>query len=390
MKCLFVHDFRSYHYLETAYCTNLSYEIWSKRYLPFFDNLVILNRTKDVEKKPKGLVISSGSGVIYAKKINLFKNIDFFIHYSTYKKIIQDYIINSDAVIIRLDSFLGLIAAKLCRKMNKPYIIEVVGCVWDSFWNKGTVGKLLAPCLYIKTKKEIYQCKYVIYVTKAFLQKRYPSSGKNINCSNVCLQHTDDRVLARRLLKIDALSTKSKIIIGTIAALDIKYKGQQYVIRAISYLKKQGYSNFEYHLVGGGNQLFLKKLVKKYDLEENIRFIGPIEHEKINIWLDSIDIYIQPSRQEGLPRALIEAMSRGLPCLGAKTAGIPELLNTQCIFSNTHNNYKIIAKMLNCLTTDKMKKLAKENFINAKDYEEEKINKIRFSFFNDFKKREIG
>ena len=35
MKCLFVHDFRSYHYLETAYCTNLSYEIWSKRYLPF-------------------------------------------------------------------------------------------------------------------------------------------------------------------------------------------------------------------------------------------------------------------------------------------------------------------------------------------------------------------
>ena len=274
--------------------------------------------------------------------------------------------------------------------MNKPYIIEVVGCVWDSFWNKGTVGKLLAPCLYIKTKKEIYQCKYVIYVTKAFLQKRYPSSGKNINCSNVCLQHTDDRVLARRLLKIDALSTKSKIIIGTIAALDIKYKGQQYVIRAISYLKKQGYSNFEYHLVGGGNQLFLKKLVKKYDLEENIRFIGPIEHEKINIWLDSIDIYIQPSRQEGLPRALIEAMSRGLPCLGAKTAGIPELLNTQCIFSNTHNNYKIIAKMLNCLTTDKMKKLAKENFINAKDYEEEKINKIRFSFFNDFKKREIG
>src|SRR5690606_15570335 len=120
--------------------------------------------------------------------------------------------------------------------------------------------------------------------------------------------------------------SQNKIIIGTTAAIDVKHKGQQYVIEALGELKKNGYTKFEYHLVGGGDPAYLKSIAKRHNIEENIHFLGTLPHNKVFEWLDNIDIYVQPSRQEGLPRALIEAMSRGLPAFGANTAGIPELL----------------------------------------------------------------
>ncbi len=39
-------------------------------------------------------------------------------------------------------------------------------------------------------------------------------------------------------------------------------------------------------------------------LENQIKLLGPLSHDEIFEWLDSIDIYIQPSLLEGLPRAL--------------------------------------------------------------------------------------
>jgi len=43
-------------------------------------------------------------------------------------------------------------------------------------------------------------------------------------------------------------------------------------------------------------------------------------------WLDQLDVYLQPSYQEGLPRATIEALNRGLLVIGSTAGGIPELL----------------------------------------------------------------
>lgn len=216
------------------------------------------------------------------------------------------------------------------------------------------------------------------------MQNRYPTLGKSINCSNVTLTEFEDGTLKNRLDKIEGINNHGKIVIGTAAAVDVKYKGQRYIIEALGKLKKQGINNFYYEIVGDGNQQYLKNLAQINNVTENISFLGAIPHLKINDWLDKIDIYAQPSRQEGLPRALIEAMSRGLPSFGARTGGIPELLDDKFIFSNSSSNIDEICIILNSFDGNAMKNQAEVNYGKAKKYDKSTIDEKRKKFFNDF------
>lgn len=301
------------------------------------------------------------------------------------KEIIKNAVLKSDYIVVRLPSITGFIAIDFAKKYNKPYLTEVVACPWDAYWNHSIKGKLVAPLMYYKTKKRVWNSEYVIYVTNNFLQKRYPSKGNSISCSNVSLKEFDNKVLDRRMEKINNLKPGSKIIIGTTAAVNVRYKGQQYVIQALGKLKKKGITNYEYQLVGAGDQSYLKSIAQKYDVVDQVKFLGPKRHDEVFKWLDTIDIYVQPSKQEGLPRALIEALSRGVPSIGAKTAGIPELLSSDCIFSNSKNNINEICDLLTNFTQEKMRYQAKRNFVKAKKYEFTLLENKRRKFFEKFK-----
>lgn len=284
----------------------------------------------------------------------------------------------ADILFIRLPSFIGNIAVKLAKKLNKPYIVEMVGCPWDSLWNHSMKGKMIAPYMWRTTRQHLKDAKYVVYVTNEFLQNRYPTNGESVNCSNVELPQTEDSVLDSRIKKIH--TSEEKIIIGTAAALNVRYKGQQYIIEAISKLKREGIK-CEYQLVGWGDSSYLKEKAKQFKVEDCIKFVGTLPHEEVFSWIDNIDIYAQPSRQEGLPRALIEAMSRGCPAIGAKSGGIPELLEKEYVFSNKKTNIDEICSIIRSYNKEKMLKQAKRNFMEAKQYNKESIQKRRKSLF---------
>jgi len=384
MKLVFAHDHTFYKYNNQFYSSGgLSKEIL-ERYTSVFEEVVVISRQIEIKKFDNNLTLASTERVKFIKVPN-FKKMGNIYKVLKSKKIIKNVISKTDALIARLPSSIGSMAVSLAKKMQKPYLTEMVACPWDALWNHSIKGKFIAPFVYLGTKKKVQQSNNVVYVTNKFLQKRYPTNGDSINCSNVALTEFSDKVLSLRLKRINDMKTKDKIIIGTTAAVNVKYKGQQYVIEALGHLKKKGHLKFEYQLVGAGDQSFLKSIAKKYNVIDEIKFLGPLPHEDVFNWLESIDLYAQPSRQEGLPRALIEAMSRGLPAFGANTAGIPELLEQEFIVSNTRSNVKEICSILLNFTKEKMKAQSRRNFEESKKYERNIIERRRNKFFKKFR-----
>jgi glycosyltransferase involved in cell wall biosynthesis len=184
-----------------------------------------------------------------------------------------------------------------------------------------------------------------------------------------------------RLHKIKQMNKHKPIVLGTAAAVNVRYKGQEYVIHAIAELNKQGY-NFEYRLVGGGDKTRLQSIAEKYGVADKVIFHGSLPHEKVFDYLDNIDIYVQPSLTEGLPRALIEAMSRGCPCIGSNAGGIPELLDSSVIFKG--GSVKELTTILASFNAEKMNEQAKRDFEFSKRYAKEVIETRRKKFFEDF------
>ena len=291
-------------------------------------------------------------------------------------KVLEDSIKRSDLVICHLPSVPGNIAVNIAKKYNKPYIIGCVGCIWDSLFNYNWKGKLLAPYEYFKMKKIIQRAPYVFYVTQKFLQQRYPTTGKTIGCSNVDIEIANDEILNQK--KEFLTKVTNEINLMTSAAVNVRYKGQQYVIQAMSRLIKEGY-NFHYYLAGGGDNSYLRNLATNLGIEKNVHFLGQISRKEIFQYLEKTHCYIQPSKQEGLPRALIEAMSRACPALGSTTAGIPELLPRECLFRA--NDVNKICHLLKSLNTKKYLELSRINFEKAKLYDRNILNKRRDNFF---------
>lgn len=350
------------------------------RYFQFATKIHIcmrLNHSDNISKKSK----INMENMEFTECVNLLSLAGLFSEKKA-EQVINSVLDKCECAIIRLPSRIGHLAVRCCEKRKIPYLIEMVGCPWDAFWNHGIQGKFVALPFTVQTKKDIYNAPAVIYVTKYFLQKRYPTQGINIGCSDVELKEVDDNVLCERLNRIR--KTKSKTILGTAAAVDVKFKGQQYVIKALGYLKKMGITNYEYQIAGNGDQTYLKKIAKKYDVISQVKFLGGIPHDQIFNWLDNIDIYVQPSKQEGLPRSLVEAMSRGLPAFGARTGGIPELLDSEFIYKNNLKNVQQIAFLIKKFSKDNMEKQAIRNFKMASKYQKKLLMKKRIDFYDQY------
>mgnify|MGYP001008422010 FL=1 len=161
-----------------------------------------------------------------------------------------------------------------------------------------------------------------------------------------------------------------------------RYKGQEYVIRAIAELKKQGVSA-RYWIIGSGNTAYLQSVSEAYSVTENVIFVGSLPHQQVFEYLDKLDIYVQPSLVEGMPRALIEAMSRACPAVGSRVGGIPELLDEECVFEGK-NVQELTEKLVSCARS--MEKEAVRNFNKAKDFSPEKLREKRDAFYLGLKK----
>ena len=344
-----------------------------KRYYDCFGKFFVCARITYMNEIPSGFVditdITDGLIVVPS----LVKTI-----LGLYNKKIEQAVINSDFVICRCHGIIPHRVADCARKHKKRYFAEVIGCGWDAFWNHGIAGKILAPYVFFKMKQTVYNADYAVYVTKEFLQKRYPCKNKSIGVSDVLIEDSGEDVLQKRLEKINNSDYK-KLTLMTTAAVDVRYKGQEYVIRAIPALNKAGI-RVRYLLVGGGEQTHLKGVAKKYGVEDQVEFFGRLTLTEVFDLLDDVDIYIQPSLQEGLPRSVVEAMSRGCPVIGARTAGIPELISQDCIVKRKSVK-DITDTIVKLADSEKLTVIANRNFSKSKEFLDDVLSEQRNMYY---------
>lgn len=354
-------------------------DLWG-RYLEVFDDLIVIGR--QIDKLPNRLVLASHDRVEFSLVKGAHGFINTIRNQNRIKSEIKSTLSTVDFAIIRIPSTLGKWAIEICKKNRIPYLLEVVGDPFEAYWFHGSVlGKLIAPVQSFSMKKQVANAKNVIYVTKNHLQRKYPTSQFTTAISNVRLTDTIDV----STLKNFYLTAKKPLVIGMIGTFHVKYKGHIEAIKALSILKRKGITNVVLQLVGSGDSQWVADLALKYGVNNNVKFLGvlPSGNEGVIPFLDHLDLYIHPSLTEGLPRVVIEAMSRGRVCLVSNAGGTDELINKEYIHDVRDSNKLAadIEKIYNLSGADRLE-IGLENLKTSKGYLENVLQKKRVDFIN--------
>ena len=233
-----------------------------------------------------------------------------------------------------------------------------------------------APIIMSMIKEMVNNSSYVHYVDKYLLDK-YPTKGKYLVCPSAKIE-IDENVLKKRIEKIQ--SQEGTITIGLIGYTHNKIKRIDTAIKALKNLGKQ----FKLQVVGRGNHKWLIDLARLYKVENQVEFLGVLQgRDEVFKWLDSIDIYIQPSITEGMPRATIEALSRGCPVVATNVGGLKSIVNER--YRINVGDYNGLTRKIKEMAEDKslMVEVGIENFQKAKEFSAEKLNAKRDDFYKN-------
>ena len=132
----------------------------------------------------------------------------------------------------------------------------------------------------------------------------------------------------------------------------------------------------------------MQTLAAEKGINKRVTFCGYLStREQVIEQLDQGDLFVLPSYQEGLPKAMIEAMARGLPCIGSNVGGIPELLpeedmvNPGCHIALAHKIREVVTNPYRLAT------MSISNLEKAKNYREDILQKRRIKFYNHVKEQ---
>lgn len=145
-------------------------------------------------------------------------------------------------------------------------------------------------------------------------------------------------------------------------------KGVDYLIEAArNFVNK----NTELYMVGrdDGLKKSLVKMAEDFKIADHIKFIGPVNHEEIPLWISASDILVLPSLSEGRPNVVLEALACEVPVVATDVGGIPEIMvNGETGYLVPSKNSHELSEKINKLLEDKslrekMGKLGRKSII---------------------------
>jgi len=374
-----------------------------QRYLDVFEHVRVVARVRRVAAPTPGWVRTDGPGVSFVP-------VTYYLGPWQYlrcrRRILADVrgvVGPSDAVILRVGSQVAACLEPQLRRSGRPYAVEVVSDPYDVF-SPGAVRHPLRPFFRWwfprQLRRQCTEACAAAYVTKHALQRRYPpgqcfstyySSVEMREASNV---PRAGRVLSTYYSDVElpemafasplrpTSPTNSSIRLIFVGTLDQLYKAPDVLLDAVGQCFREGI-DLELIWVGRGMyQPQLEARAKALGLGLRVRFLGQLPAgEAVRGELDRADLFVLPSRQEGLPRAMLEAMARGLPCIGSTVGGIPELLPAEDLVP-PGDAVALAAKIREVARDpERMARMSARNLAKAEEYRDDALRERRLAFY---------
>lgn len=128
--------------------------------------------------------------------------------------------------------------------------------------------------------------------------------------------------------KEDLITKKNDYFtIGYASYLD-DLKGWKCIFEAYMLLSKEHKKRIRLILAGDGpeNEIkMLEQLITENNLESKVSYLGHVKNAG-DVIIPKFDIFVLPSKNEGVPMSILEAMGHGVPVLATKVGGIPEVI----------------------------------------------------------------
>lgn len=351
------------------------------RYLTVFSAVNIVARVQLVASPNSDWKRVDGNGVNFVCLPSYIGPVGFIKALPGLLKALRSRKNTERKVIYRVPSILSTLYKLFATNKNQKYAAEVVGDPADVFSegaNK-SVLRVFFKWLFVKMLKA--QCagaESISYVTEYSLQEHYRPNPNafQTHYSSIHLTGIDYKKRAKY-----SLSNSLKII--CIGNLTQPYKGCDFMLECIAKFNEKGI-NCQLTWIGGGYLLAeMQTLAKQLTIEDKVNFLGNLaDRDQIRAQLDQADLFVLSSRQEGLPRVLIESMARSLVCVATNVGGVKELLpSTYIIEKDNQQQLLDIFKYLNSLSTDELLKISQANYQKALEYEDTVLTQRRESMF---------
>lgn len=305
-----------------------TYAFW-ERYLAVFDEVEVVARVRSVPTGDERLRRADGDRVRFLPLPDYVGPVQYAMRRRDIRRAVARATSRDAALVMRVGcSQVAAEAERHARQVGKPFGLEVITDP-EAVFAPGAVKHPLRA--YFRRKfmhdleRQCHAADAVTYVTERSLQERYPAGPDAFSngCSDVILD--EGAFVSRSRVFRQPLRSVRLISIGSMAQV---YKGFDVLIDAVHACLNAGLDP-TLTLVGDGrHRSELEAQVERLGLGSDVTFAGQVPAgEQVRRRIDASDIFVLASRTEGLPRVVIEAMARGVPCIGTEVGGIPEILD---------------------------------------------------------------
>jgi glycosyltransferase involved in cell wall biosynthesis len=381
----------------TVYSGHLTYERFWKRYLSVFDSVSPLCRVRPVGEVPEGWLPAGGENVEFIALPDYRGPWGCLRARREIDAAVRAGIEACDAFLLRAPGTVSTLLWRRLRRLALPFGVEVVGDPWEVFAPGVVRSPLRALFRRGYTRAMRAQCREAVaaaYVTAETLQRRYPPGGWTTHYSSVHLDEedfaTEEQVAARAegWLARPADRPWRCAHVGSMAQ---HYKGHDTLLRAFAACVRRGVSA-ELDLIGDGplRGQFAER-ARSLGLEGRVRFRGWLPAGgPLRAALDQADLLLLPSLTEGLPRVLLEAMARGLPCIASDVGGVAELLGPGEMFPP--GDADVLAERIREVLSQpsRLARMAGKNLEAARPYHTGVLTQRRIEFYRQLRQRSGG